>query len=367
MTSPVILTPTLTGHDGLSCLSRQFVTALANDAERLDVLSLADTAPTPGPTRGSRAWDPASSWPANVAVTGCGGRRAEFVRRSWMLARRAGPASHVVVLHAHLLTAAWPFARKRVGLVPVLVGVEAWRRLSWPRRRVLAQARRAIAISDHTARQFRLANPDFGSLPIDVCWPATPPLAPADGIAPLGSRPFALIVGRLSAEERYKGHDLLIDLWPRVRRAVPDATLVVAGTGDDESRLEARVTQAGLSNAIHIVGAQTPERLAALYRDCAFLLMPSRHEGFGFVFLEAMSAGRACIGGRGAAEEIIVDGETGFIVDPDHIDDVADKIIALFRQPELGVRMGEAARRRAAEQFSMDRFTRQLSAHLPAC
>jgi len=85
------------------------------------------------------------------------------------------------------------------------------------------------------------------------------------------------------------------------------------------------------------------------------------------VFLEAMSAGRACIGGRGAAEEIIVDGETGFIVDPDHIDDVADKIIALFRQPELGVRMGEAARRRAAEQFSMDRFTRQLSAHLPAC
>ena len=49
----------------------------------------------------------------------------------------------------------------------------------------------------------------------------------------------------MSVEERYKGHDLLIDLWPRIRRAAPQAVLVVAGEGDDRSRLEQKARAAG--------------------------------------------------------------------------------------------------------------------------
>lgn len=349
----LILTPTLTGHDGLSCLARQFVDAVAAwDPKGAHVIALAN-----GTAAGA-------VWPAQVRVTDCRGSRAAFVWRTLEAAGQATPPSVVVSMHAHVLPAAWPLLMRGAPLVPVLVGVETWTPLSWPRRRVLTHARRAIAISRHTAAEFRRANPRFDALPIDVCWPATPPLAPARPQAATSRPGFALIVGRLASEERYKGHDLLIDVWPEVRHAIPDARLVVAGTGDDEARLRARVEAAGLANAIEFVGAQTPADLAALYRDCAFLVMPSRHEGFGFVFLEAMASGRACIGGRGAAEEIIVPNSTGLIVDPDRPADLRDALVALFGDPQLCARMGEAGHRRAREVFSIERFRRELAHHL---
>ena len=347
----ILLTPTLTGHDGLSCLARQFVSAVASlDADHVHVLAL------------DNASAPEFSWPAHVQVTDCAGNRVGFVWEGLSAARRRSAPSTVIAMHAHVLPAAWPLVMRGASLLPVLVGVEAWRPLSWARRRVLRHAPRAIAISQHTATEFRKANPDFAALPIDVCWPATPALAPA---ATATRRPgFALIVGRLSSEDRYKGHDLLIDVWPALTKAVPDARLVVAGTGDDQQRLRARAEAAGLGEAVQFAGAQTPAALAALYRDCAFLVMPSRHEGFGYVFLEAMAAGRACIGARGAAEEIIVSNSSGLIVDAERPDEVRDALVRLFADPDLCARFGEVGRRRAREVFSLDRFQRELSVHL---
>lgn len=350
----VVLTPTLGGHDGLSCLSRQVVQALASTERALEVLVLANGA---GPSTSLSA----GAWPAQVSIADAHGRRPEFVWRAVQLARRVSSRSVVVVLHAHLLSAAWPLVRRGAVLLPVLVGIEAWRPFSWAQKRMLTNAPRAVAISGHTAREFRRANPMFASLPIDICWPATPPLAtpaPRDG----SPRPYALIVSRMSAEERYKGHDLLIDVWPEVMKAAPGARLVVAGTGNDVPRLHQRVRDSGLENAIEFAGPQTPVDLAALYRDAAFLVMPSPHEGFGLVFLEAMSLGRACIGAPGSAQEIIVDGETGLIADPSRPRAVRDAVIRLFAQPELAARMGQAGEQRAREVFSMDRFTRQWSA-----
>jgi glycosyltransferase involved in cell wall biosynthesis len=349
-----VLTPTLSGEDGLSCLARQTVEALATiEAQDVQVLALADAARP-------------MHWPSHITVTGCGGRRAAFVWHAYRLARRTHRPVRVVVLHAHLIPAAWAAVRRGATLVPVLVGVEAWRPLSWARRRMFRRAPRAIAISHHTAARFRAANPRFASMPIDVCWPPTPSHADARDHAIHQRQPFALIVARLSAEDRYKGHDLLIDVWPTVRAAVPGARLVIAGTGDDQERLRARVAEAGLSDAIELVGRQTPSDLQALYRDCAFFVMPSRHEGFGLAFLEAMAAGAACIGARGAAEEIIVAESTGLIVDPDRPSDVCDAVIRLFGDASLRARFGEAGRRRAEEVFTMERFTAHLSQALAA-
>lgn len=346
----VVLTPTLGGHDGLSCLSRQVVQALASTQRSVEVLVL------------DNAHGGGHVWPPHVTIAEAHGRRPEFVWRALQLARAASAASLVVVLHAHFLPAAWPLVRRGATLLPVLVGVEAWRPLSWPRKRMLAQAQRAVAISHHTAREFLRVNTAFASLPVDVCWPATPALAEPATVATPGKRPYALIVGRMSAEERYKGHDLLIDLWPEVVKAAPGAHLVVAGAGDDARRLQRRAADGGLENAIEFVGPQTPAALAALYRDAAFLVMPSRHEGFGLVFLEAMSMSRACIGAPGSAQEIIVEGETGLIADPSRPRDVRDAILKLFQQPELAGRMGQAGERRSRDVFSMERFTRELSA-----
>ena len=345
----IVLTPTLMGHDGLSCLSRQVVQALAASHHSVDVLVLDNAG-------GGHVW------PSNVAIADAHGRRPEFVWRVLQLAREVSGPSLVVVLHAHLLSSAWPLLRRGAALLPVLVGIEAWKPFSWAQRRVIASADRAVAISHHTAREFKRANQALGALTVDVCWPATPPLVEPVGATLPGKQPYALIVARMSFAERYKGHDLLIDLWPEVTKAAPGARLVIAGTGDDVVRLQRRVQDGGLDNAIEFAGPQTPAALSALYRNAAFLVMPSPHEGFGLVFLEAMSAGRACIGAPGSAQEIIVEGETGLIADPSQPRQVRDAIIQLFQQPELAARMGQAGQRRARELFSMERFTRELSA-----
>ena len=71
-----------------------------------------------------------------------------------------------------------------------------------------------------------------------------------------------------------------------------------------------------------------------LYRRCAFFVMPSREEGFGLVFLEAMRAGKACIGGAGAAAEVIEDGVTGLVVDATEPEQVEKAVVRLFLEPE---------------------------------
>src|SRR5262249_2974186 len=148
--------------------------------------------------------------------------------------------------------------------------------------------RRLIAVSNYTAGRFRDANAAFDAVPpVDVCplgigdATSTPP--PADG-----NEPIALIVSRLSSEDRYKGHDALIDAWPSVLAQTPDAVLVIVGDGDDRPRLEERVAERGVAHAVRFAGRVSDDELDRWYRRCAFLALPSVGEGFGLVLLEAM-------------------------------------------------------------------------------
>jgi glycosyltransferase involved in cell wall biosynthesis len=146
-----------------------------------------------------------------------------------------------------------------------------------------------------------------------------------------------------------------------VLRAVPDATLVVAGGGDDRARLQARADAAGLGGRIVFTGHVSAGELGALYRDAAFFVMPSAGEGFGLVYLEAMRAGRPCIAAPGAAAEIITDGLDGLIVGPDDRSALAEAIVRLFVDVPLRGRLGTAAAGRVADAFSPDRFAARLA------
>jgi glycosyltransferase involved in cell wall biosynthesis len=345
--APLVVTPGLMGADGISAMSRLFVGALAP----VRVLSLTD--PQSADAR------------EGVGLIGAGGSKLRFASRVLALAlRRAAPAGgalkDVVCLHLRLATAARLLTGRGARLTIVLVGIEAWRPLQALERRALERADRILAISAHTLRRFRAANPGFAGPSISVCH-----LAVGDAVAAPASGepgPFALIVGRLVAEERYKGHDLLIEMWPRIVAQCPEARLVVAGDGDDRPRLEQAA--AGLGSAARFTGRVADAELAALYRDCAFFVMPSSDEGFGLVFLEAMRAGKACIGACGAAAELIEDGVTGFVVDLDEPEQVLKTVIRLFQDPELAGRLGRAGAQRWADEFTEEAFARRLRALL---
>jgi len=166
----------------------------------------------------------------------------------------------------------------------------------------------------------------------------------------------------MSREERYKGHDLLLEIWGGVRSRHPGAELLVAGGGDDRPRLEEKAARLELGGAVRFLGKVPSEELDRLYRGCALFVMPSRHEGFGLVFLEAMRAGKACIGARGAASEIIEDGVTGYVVNPDEPDAVSSAIEKLWTDPVGRARMGELGRQRFRAHFTRERFEERLRA-----
>jgi phosphatidylinositol alpha-1,6-mannosyltransferase len=175
------------------------------------------------------------------------------------------------------------------------------------------------------------------------------PVKPVPTGAPVTSA-YALIVGRMNSEERYKGHDALIELWPRVREAVPDARLVIAGDGDDATRLRKKAQMSGAEGVV-FAGRVSDSRLAALYRDATFFVMPSTQEGFGLVYLEAMSAATPCIASPGAPEEIIRDGIDGVIVDSANRNALCDAMVRLFLDRPMRMRMAAAAAERVRRHF----------------
>lgn len=244
-------------------------------------------------------------------------------------------------------------------LVP-LYGIEVWRPLGWQRRRALARASIRLAISRYTVERARPFVPDLEDvrvLPLALEERAPTGAVDLDLVSHLGTG-FLLIVGRMASGERYKGHDQVLEVLPRL----PGARLVVAGDGDDRRRLEARAAELGLLDRnVTFTGFVSEATLAELYRRAAVFVMPSLGEGFGLVYLEAMRAGKPCIAARGsAAEEVVADGATGFLVDRDDPEELASALGRLLASPDLARRMGEAGRTRWRERFSLEKFQEGL-------
>lgn len=162
--------------------------------------------------------------------------------------------------------------------------------------------------------------------------------------------PVVGYVGRLSPE---KGVLILIESVGLLRdRGVFFQTLIV-GDGVDGAMLKQRVQQMKLDDRITFVGSRTdaPELMAVM----DIVALPSLHESFGLVILEAMSASRPVIGTRvGGIPELIQEGITGLLVPPQSPQTLADAINRLLANPELCQKMGDAGRRYAKTEYSAD-------------
>ena len=289
------MTPNLCGADGISRLSR----LVAGSFDAVNVLALHE------PVSMMRF--------RHAAVRGAGGSSRRFAVSALGSAAHADRCTRVIVTHLHLAPAALAFAARGSSLTIVLCGVEAWQPITLLQRAALDRATRLMAISSFTREGFRRANPHFAERDIDVCHLGVEPF---DDLGPVpAGNPSALIVGRMAGDERYKGHDALLEIWRDVAAAVPGASLRVVGDGDDRPRLERKAAQLDLGDRVTFLGRLDDRSLLREYGECTAFVMPSRDEGFGFVFVEAMRAARACIGSRGAASEIIAEGDTGLLVD----------------------------------------------------
>jgi len=243
-----------------------------------------------------------------------------------------------------------------------LHGIEAWCPLSAREKRLLRDADLRIANSEYTARRVMREHDDIGE--VVACPLALRPHAirPAAGTV-LDPGPRAvLVVGRMLSTERYKGHDQLLESWPAVVAAVPDARLVVVGDGDDRSRLERKAAALGLASSVIFTGFVPDEVLHALFERAAVFALPSRGEGFGLVYLEAMARHLPCVGSiHDAGAEVIVDHVTGRLVDQADLANMSATLVALLRDPALRRQMGDAGFRRLSTHFGFERFSRQIA------
>jgi phosphatidylinositol alpha-1,6-mannosyltransferase len=295
------------------------------------------------------------------------GSQARFVWQTWRTFRRH---RHDLVFF-DLVGLARSILLPLPGLPPprfvVFVhGIELEAARHGPRVRALRAAHRLIANSRFTADRLRAQLPDLGDRIRVVPLCIDPARVEAWQVLERGQgaprrEPAALIVGRMWAAERGKGHDELLAAWPSVRRQVPGAELWIVGGGDDVARLEAKARELGLADAARFLGRVSDEELGSLYRRASVFAMPSRQEGFGLAWAEAMWWGLPCIGATAdAAGQVIRDGETGELVPYGDVAALGRALVGLLSDPARARRMGEAGRCRAREHFGYGRFRSDL-------
>ena len=113
---------------------------------------------------------------------------------------------------------------------------------------------------------------------------------------------------------------------------------------------------------VAFLGRVDDESLAREYERCTAFVMPSRDEGFGFVFVEAMRAARACVASTGAASEIVVDGESGLVVSPGDRGELTRAIVRLLADGAEADRMGARGRERFLREFTDGHFRERFMA-----
>jgi glycosyltransferase involved in cell wall biosynthesis len=165
----------------------------------------------------------------------------------------------------------------------------------------------------------------------------------------------APVVGNVGALVAQKGQHHLIDAAAIVVKRIPDARFVILGEGELRPQLEEQIHRKHLERHVFLAGFR-PDALE-LIKGFDLFALSSLHEGLCTSLVDAMAASRAAVATAvGGVPEVMVDGETGFLVPARDHDAMAKQIIGLLKDNALRTRMGEAGLRRARERFTVERM-----------
>ncbi len=175
-----------------------------------------------------------------------------------------------------------------------------------------------------------------------------------------------LFVGRLVEK---KGLRYLIDALPLILKKHPQASLRIAGDGPEKGTLQLQSKRLGINDHVRFLGAVKNKSLPDLYRTADVVVFPSviagggDREGFGLVLVEALGCECATVvTDLPAMQDIIVDGKTGFVVPQKNVQKLAEKIVSLLDDPEMGRSVGKEGRRFVVKRYDWDKITRQYAA-----
>jgi len=344
------MTDAFASPGGVQLVNRNIARALdSHPALEIEFFSLMDTGPD-------------SRYVAASAFRGFGGGRSCFVAAVTEAFLTRGYAA-LLITHRNLFPAAifWKTAVRRPYLL-FAHGIEIWDRQRPWYRMALRQAQRVLTNSHFTRDRMCLANsvPAERTEVVPLCLDEIG--MPDCAISPDESGALTLLtLGRSNSQEGYKGQDTVIRAMPQILKSYPQARYVLAGGGDDQPRLRDLAQQLGVGSQVEFLGQVSDAERNELFRHAAIFLMPSRGEGFGVVYLEAMNYHLPCIAGNGdGGREAVRDGVNGFAVDPASPQAVAGAVERLLADAALRWKMGEAGFQMRQTEFSFARFSTSL-------
>jgi phosphatidylinositol alpha-1,6-mannosyltransferase len=290
------------------------------------------------------------------ARTAAGGR-SDFAFRCWLNAvtRSHFIYNHVGIARAHCVL---PVLRRPFAIW--MLGTDVWtHRMQGDYGRTLEAADLLLSISDFTRQRAAELLPSAQRA--KVCWLATEEDDPPETSSNFDGPPTVLILSRIDASEMRKGHVELIDCWPQVMAAIPDARLLIAGGGNGLDILRAQARTSLAASNIEFTGFLSQTEINALWARAHVFAMPSRQEGFGLVYIEAMRYGVPVIASiHDAGQEINLHGITGYNVDLGRAGDLERHLIALLSDRERSRQFGENGREHWREHFCFGAFRRRM-------
>lgn len=368
----LLLTGAYHSSGGIAVVNRLVIRALYELGFRAEILVLGE------PCEKSQPSNPSDD---SLHYRCFSGNKIRFALAAWKLLLQK-KYDRVMVDHINLASLLAPLSwARQCAYLTWLFGIEVFPpRPDWQGKWGLKAATQRLAISEYTRQRVLERYPH---LSIQVVELALDPerhrisdldrrnverlqisLTAVDGSSQDLEQQVILHVGRMETSEQYKGQDVLLEAYPFIAARHPLAQLVLVGQGSDAARLRkiALSLDDKYQPRIFMPGFVGEELLDRLYQACFLFAMPSRGEGFGLVYLEAMARARPCIGGRqDAAQYVIQDQHTGLLVEnPGSAEEVAEKVVHLMDHPELARQMGLAGYERVRSNYLFPHFKERL-------
>lgn len=281
----------------------------------------------------------------------------------------------ILVLSTHInfiIAAYWLKKITRIPYWAVVHGIDAWNIQKPALKAALHYADKIIAVSSYTRdRLLNEQNLDPAKVSLlpntfDASrFQITPkPQHLLNRYGLTAEQPTILTVARLDITERYKGYDQILEALPAIRRQIPNVHYLIVGKGSDRPRIEQLITQLNLQDCVTLTGFIPDEELCDHYNLCDVFAMPSKGEGFGIVYLEALACGKPTLGGnQDGAIDALCQGELGALVDPDDVGEITQTLIQILQRTYLHPTMyqPEALRQKVIDAFGFDRFKQTLA------
>lgn len=178
-----------------------------------------------------------------------------------------------------------------------------------------------------------------------------------------------LTVTRLNHTENYKGYDKVIAALPIIKKTYPSIRYIIAGAGDEKeiNKIKSLLEQYQLQENVLLTGYVPDEELTDHFLLSDVFVMPSSKEGFGIVFIEALTCGAAVIGGnKDGTVDALVNGQLGTLVNPDSIEEIASAVVAALKKQESdsSIKQHQIVQQEVMGHFGFEKFKKRLADYL---